>query len=161
MTLVDQLALARIIHILGVVLWIGGVAFVTTVLLVSLRQIHDGEERVSLFEQLEGRFAFQARIVTLFTGLSGFYMLHLLNGWERYHLFQFWWIHLMTLVWVIFSVVLFLLEPLFLHRWFREQAKRDSDRTFRRIHRMHRILLTISLLAVAGAVGGSHGLTFP
>ncbi len=158
MTVTDQLALARIVHVVGVVLWIGGVAFVTTVLLGSLRRNHGGEERLLLFERLEGRFAFQARIVTLATGLSGFYMLHLLNGWERYHQPQFWWLHLMTLIWVIFTVVLFLLEPLVLHRWFQEQARRDSERTFRRIHRMHRILLTLSLLAVAGAVGGSHGL---
>ncbi len=159
MSVTDQLALARIIHVLGVVLWIGGVAFVTTVLLGSLRRHHDGKSGLELFERLEGRFALQARVVTLFTGLSGFYMLHLLNGWDRYQHPHFWWLHLMTLVWLIFTVVLFILEPLFLHRWFLEQAQRDSEGTFRRVHRMHRILLTISLLAVAGAVGGSHGLS--
>ena len=152
------LALARAIHVVGVVLWIGGVAFVTTVLLGALRRHHDAREGLALFERLEGRFALQARIVTLITGLSGFYMLHLLNGWERYQQPHFWWLHLMTLVWLIFTLVLFLLEPLFLHRWFREQARRNSEHTFALVHRMHRLLLTLSLLAVAGAVAGSHGL---
>lgn len=152
------LALARAIHVVGVVLWIGGVAFVTTVLLGSLRRHHDAESRLALFEQLESRFALQARIVTLITGLSGFYMLHLLNGWDRYQQPQFWWLHLMTFIWLIFTVVLFILEPLFLHRWFRERARRDSERTFALVHRMHRILLTLSLIAVAGAVAGSHGM---
>ena len=61
--------LARVVHVLGVVLWIGGVAFVTTVLLPALRRTADPARRLALFEELEGRFAFQARIVTVLTGL--------------------------------------------------------------------------------------------
>jgi len=34
---------ARAIHILGVVLWIGGVAFVTTTLIPSLKNIADSK----------------------------------------------------------------------------------------------------------------------
>jgi uncharacterized membrane protein len=34
----DELVIARAIHIVGVVLWIGGVAFVTTVLLPGVRR---------------------------------------------------------------------------------------------------------------------------
>ena len=33
-----DLVIARILHIVGVVLWIGGVAFVTTVLLPTVKQ---------------------------------------------------------------------------------------------------------------------------
>ena len=68
----DLFILARVVHVLGVVLWIGGVAFVTTVLLPALRRTTDPARRLALFEELEGRFAFQARIVTVVTGLSGF-----------------------------------------------------------------------------------------
>ena len=39
---------------LGVVLWIGGVAFVTTTLIPSLRKMSDSDKRSALFEQLEG-----------------------------------------------------------------------------------------------------------
>ena len=88
--------LARAFHVLGVVLWIGGVAFVTTTLIPSLRKMSDSDKRLALFEQLEGKFAFQARIVTLITGLTGFYMLDYMQAWERYQQIQFWWIHLMT-----------------------------------------------------------------
>ena len=88
--------LARAFHVLGVVLWIGGVAFVTTTLIPSLRKMPDSDKRLALFEQLEGKFAFQARIVTLMTGLTGFYMLDYMQAWERYQQIQFWWIHLMT-----------------------------------------------------------------
>jgi uncharacterized membrane protein len=156
----EVFVLARVIHVLGVVLWIGGVAFVTTVLIPSLRDLPNAGSRLELFEQLEGKFALQARIVTLLTGVTGFYLLQVMDAWERYQQLQFWWLHLMTLVWGIFTLVLFLLEPLVLHRWFRERATKDSDNAFLWLHRMHKILLTLSLIAVAGAVAGSHGYNF-
>jgi hypothetical protein len=52
-------------------------------------------------------------------------MVHGLDAWGRYLDLSFWWVHLMTLVWLIFTLVLFVLEPLFLHRWFRTFAQRD------------------------------------
>ena len=152
--------LARALHVAGVVLWIGGVAFVTTVLIPALKQITDAENKFELFEQLEGRFSLQAKVTTMITGLSGFYMLEFMQGWGRYLQPQFWWLHLMTVVWVIFTLVLFFFEPLFLHRWFRERALMNSDRAFAVLHRMHKILLALSVLAVLGAVAGSHGFTF-
>jgi uncharacterized membrane protein len=160
MTEFDYLVLARVVHVVGVVLWIGGVAFVTTVLIPSLRQMPENE-RFDLFERLEGRFAFQAKIVTLVTALSGVYMLHVLKAWTRYLDPAYWWMHLMTFVWLIFTVVLFVLEPLFLHRWFRDEATRDSDRAFRWLHTMHKILLVVSLIAIFGAIAGSRGMKIP
>ena len=158
MTEFNVFVLARALHVIGVIFWIGGVAFVTTVLLAAVKQLANKDERLQLFESLEGRFALQAKITTLLTGLSGFYMLHYLDFWDRYLQPQFWWLHLMTLVWVLFTLVLFIFEPLFLHRWFQQQASRDSDGTFRKIHRMHRVLLTLSVVAVFGGVAGAHGL---
>ncbi len=151
---------ARVIHILGVVFWIGGVAFVTTILIPALRKNIEGKQRLDLFELLEGRFAFQARIVTLITGFSGLYMIIELNAWERYLHPQFWWMHLMTLVWVIFTMVLFILEPLILHRLFHTQASKNPARTFAVIQVLHIFLLTLSLVAIAGAMAGAHGYTF-
>lgn len=156
----DLFVLARAFHVVGVVLWIGGVAFVTLILLPALKNIADGEQRLTLFEQLEGRFAFQARIVTVLTGLAGFYMIEFMDVWHRYQLIEYWWMHLMTIIWVIFTLVLFVLEPLILHRVFHQKALKDSDRAFNLIHRMHKILLSLSLLAVLGAVAGSHGFKF-
>jgi len=151
--------LARALHVVCVVLWIGGVAFVTTTLIPSLRKMADTDKRWLLFEQLEGKFAFQARIVTLVTGLTGFYMLEYMQAWERYQQIQFWWVHLMTLIWFIFTLVLFVLEPLVLHRRFNMIATENSDRAFALLHRMHWILLALSLITVFGTVAGVHGLS--
>ncbi len=156
----NEFVIARIIHILAVVLWIGGVAFVTTVLIPSIRRDKIPENRLKVFEGLEGKFGFQAKVTTLITGLSGAYMLEVMDAWSRYTDMQFWWLHLMTLVWAIFSIVLFVLEPLFLHRWFHQQATKDSERAFSVLQIMHIVLLCLSLLAIIGAMAGSHGYKF-
>ncbi len=110
----DNLTITRGLHILGVVLWIGGVSMVTTVLLPVIRKFTSPEERISFFEEVEGRFALQAHFTALLTGLSGFYMLHALDGWwDRYSNGAFWWVHAMTAVWVLFTLMLFVFEPLF------------------------------------------------
>lgn len=157
MSIVDQLALTRALHVAAVVLWIGGVAFVTAVLLPAIRRTAEPGERIALFERIERRFAWQARVTTLVAGATGFLLLHELDGWQRYRLISFWWIHAMTLVWVLFTVMLFVLEPLVLDRWFRSRAAKHPEATFAWIERMHWILLTLSLVTVLGAVAGSHG----
>lgn len=152
-----SLALARVIHVVGVVLWIGGVAFVTTIVIPVLRRLPSGDERLKLFEAIEGRFSVQARVVTLATGIAGVYLVQGMGAWGRYLDPSYWWLHLMTIVWLVFTVVLFVLEPLFLNRWFKSFAERDSDRAFRLLFRFHVVLLTVSLIAIAGGVAGTRG----
>jgi uncharacterized membrane protein len=154
---VTSFVAARVVHVLSVVIWIGGVAFVTMVLIPAIRRMPAETNRVEIFEQLESRFALQARVTTVLAGASGLYMLHVMEAWSRYLDPSYWWVHLMTLVWFVFTVVLFALEPLFLHRWFVAAAERDSERAFRIVHRMHWILLSLSGVAIVGAVAGSRG----
>lgn len=130
---------------------------VTLVLLPGLMTSVPAMDRLALFERIEGRFAFQARISTLVAGISGFYMTHKLSAWDRFADLSFWWMHAMVAVWAIFTIVLFAAEPLFLHRWFHDRATRDPDGTFLLVWCMHLLLLGVSLLALIGAVLGSHG----
>ena len=153
----ESLTIARALHVLAIVHWIGGVTMVTLVLLPALMQKAPAAQRLGLFEMMEGRFAKQARISTLLAGASGLYMIWRLDAWDRFLDLSFWWMHAMVLVWAIFTVALFVAEPLFLHRWFHDSALRDPDGTFRLIWRQHAILLTLSLITVAGAVIGAHG----
>jgi uncharacterized membrane protein len=153
----ELFTLARILHVLAVVLWIGGVAMVTTVLIPAIKKLASKEDQIQTFEQIEGRFALQAKITTLITGITGFYMLYELNAWDRYFDYRFWWIHAMTLVWLIFSFILYILEPLVLHKAFKMYANKNPEKTFQIMHRIHWILLLISLITTAGAVAGSHG----
>ena len=72
-------------------------------------------------------------------------------------LLSYWWMHLMTLIWLLFTLILFVLEPLYLHRWFHAMAVADTGRAFAIIHRMHVVLLVVSLITVLGTVAGAHG----
>lgn len=153
----DDLTIVRTLHVLAVVHWIGGVSMVTLVLLPGLIRAVPAAERLALFELIEGRFAFQARISTLIAGASGFWMTHRLAAWDRFLDPRFWWMHAMVAIWAIFTAVLFIAEPLFLHRWFHARASRDPERTFRLVLRLHFVLLALSFVTVAGAVLGAHG----
>ena len=156
----ENLTLARVIHVISVILWIGGVAMVTTVIIPAVKKLKSKEDQIKTFEQIEGRFALQAKITTLLTGVSGFYMLYVLDAWERFLDYRFWWIHAMTLVWVLFTVILYVLEPFVLHKLFKKYADKNPSKTFSFMHKVHWFLLLLSLLATAGAVAGSHGWFF-
>ncbi len=149
--------IARVLHVLAVVIWIGGVAMVTMVVIPAVRKFSKKEEQIDTFEQIEGRFSLIAKITTTLSVLTGLYMLWELNAWDRYLMIKYWWIHLMTIVWLLFTVVLFILEPLLLGKVFRKYAEENPARTFGFIQRVHWLLLTLSLVAIAGAVAGSHG----
>ena len=154
----DDVTIARMVHVLAVVLWIGGVAMVTTVLLPAIRRFKSAEEQVAFFEAVERRFGRQARATTLLAGASGFYMVQRLDAWGRFASLEAWWMHAMVGVWLLFTLLLFVAEPLFLHRWFAARAAVAPAATFRLVQRLHWMLLTVSLITIAGAVAGSHGL---
>jgi uncharacterized membrane protein len=154
----DDVAIALAIHVLAVVLWIGGVAMVTTVLLPAVRSFKSAEERIDFFETIERRFAWQARGTTLIAGASGFYMAYRLNLWSAFLTIDGWWLDAMVVVWLLFTVMLFVAEPLFLDRWFETRARRAPESTFALLQRLHWVLLILSLATILGAVAGSHGL---
>jgi len=156
----DAITIARALHVLAVVHWIGGVAMVTLVLLPAIRRNIPAGERLALFERIEGRFALQARVSTLVAGLTGFYMTHELDAWYRFSEIGFWWMHAMVAVWAVFTIMLFVAEPLFLHRWFHARATRDPDGTFLLVQRLHVLLLSVSIVTVAAGVLGAHGALY-
>jgi len=154
--MVQELAIVRAAHVLGVVIWIGGVVFVTTVLLPGLAADYAPARRLQAFHRLEGRFAWVARACVAVVGVTGFWMVHRLALWSRFSDPTAWGLHAMVGVWTLFALILFVAEPLVLHR--RMAQSRDPARAFRRLTLMHWALLTVSLIAIFGAVAGAHGL---
>jgi hypothetical protein len=150
--------IARVVHVLSVVLWIGGVGFVTLSLLPFARNEAAAADGVRLFEALERRFANQARAWVLLAGASGFWITERYHLWSRFADPGYWWMHAMVVVWTIFAGMLFVAEPLVLDRWFSRRAAADPGGTLRLILVLHIVLLSASLIAVAGAVWGVHGL---
>jgi uncharacterized membrane protein len=154
---IDDLTLARAIHVLALVHWIGGVTAVTTIVLPRARRIPDAKDAVAVFEEFERRFAPQARVSVLLAGLSGAYMLDKLDAWSRFQYASFWWLHLMVAVWGLFAIMIYVLEPLVIHRVFHDFALRQKDRAFALVTRLHAVALFVSALAIAAGVLGAHG----
>uniref|UniRef100_Q07U01 Copper resistance protein D domain-containing protein n=1 Tax=Rhodopseudomonas palustris (strain BisA53) TaxID=316055 RepID=Q07U01_RHOP5 len=155
--MIDWPTLARAVHVLAIVHWIGGLAFVTFVILPSLLDM-EAPRRFALFDALERRFAAQARVSTLLAGVSGFYLYYSYDYWSRVAELRLWWIDAMIALWAIFTLMLFVAEPLFLHAWFEVRARRDPDGAFRMALRGHRVLSAFAVVTVLGAAGGAHGL---
>ena len=153
----DLSLVARVLHVLAVILWIGGVGFVTLVLLPALRPQAGRTDWLDKFLLLENRFAWLARFAALLAGLTGFYILYDDDLWYRFAEPSFWWMHGMILVWAVFSFILFIGEPLFLDAWLLAKVARDPIGAHRLVYQLHLLLLILSLVVAAGAVAGNHG----
>jgi len=143
------------VHVLAVLWWIGGLAFVTTVFLPAVRHGMGNDPRAA-FHEIENRFAPQARMAVILVGISGLYLLWRLDAWYWLVHLAFWWLDAMILYWVLFAVLLFVLEPIgILKRTMRGAS--DEAGVWRRMQRFHTFMLLIALVIIAGAVAGSHG----
>lgn len=154
----NGIALALVVHVVAVVLWIGGVGMVATVLMPEIRRSCPPEQRFAAFHAMERRFAGQARITTVLVGASGLYMVWRLHAWSWFASADTWWMPAMVLIWLIFTLMLFVIEPLFLDRWLTRRAASAPAATFLWMQRLHHVLLGLSLLAIAGAVAGVQGV---
>ena len=155
--IVDDVALARAIHVLALVHWFGGIAAVTTIVLPRARELPNAKDAVAAFEAFEQRFASQARISILLAGLSGVYMLIKMNAWDRFQYASFWWMHLMVAVWIAFALMIYVLEPIAIHHRFRAFALRQKDRAFALAIRLHAVALVVSAIVIGAGVVGAHG----
>jgi uncharacterized membrane protein len=150
--------IARALHVISIVLWIGGVGMVTTVLLPSIRRTASPARWFAAFDAMESRFAAQARWTTTLAGATGFYMVWRIDAWDRFASGAFWWMHAMVFTWMLFTLMLFVAEPWFLRRVLERRAARAPEAAFRLVERLHGVLLVLSLLTVAGAAAGAVGV---
>jgi uncharacterized membrane protein len=138
------------VHVLAVVWWVGGVAMVTATLLPIFNRLPP-PERIQRIRQLEARFVNQARAAVVLAGITGFWMLGLTGGFARLRFAYGWWIDLMLLVWVLFTVMLFVAEPL------RLPARLGLVHKPRAFLALHAVLLSLALAAIFCGVIGARG----
>ena len=94
--MIDDIELARALHVLFVVHWIGGVAFVTLVVLPLARSKAEAKAGWALFEAIERCFAAQVRWSIPLAGLTGFWMTWRLGLWGLFPDPSFWWLGAMV-----------------------------------------------------------------
>ncbi len=155
----NDLAIARAIHVLAVVIWIGGVAMVTTVILPMVRHAPMPAEGQALLQAVERRFIWQARIATLLVAASGFYLVGRLDLWDRFRSIEFWWMHAMVFLWLIFTIVLFIAEPLVARVGRGHGSQTVSRSRLSLMQWLHWALLLLSAITVLAAVAGSQGMS--
>jgi len=153
----DEVALARALHVLAVIIWIGGATMATSVILPAIRRGDLGRDRLIAFHTIERRFIWQARTAVIVVGITGFYIVARLDLWERFSSVTFWWMHAMAGVWLLFMFVLFVAEPLILRRHFHGWARARPELAFAWLQGVHWLLVGLSLITILGTVAGSHG----
>lgn len=99
------------IHIHGVLLWIAAITIITLELLRIF-----GKEAPDESKGRPGGFFLMVLITTTLAGSTGLFFLYEWDIWNRFSELNFWWTHAMTLTWILFSVVFFLLDPLILKK---------------------------------------------
>lgn len=157
-TLMDDIFLARLTHILALLHWIGGVAFVTLTILPEARRLAPAEGFL-LFARAERAFSAQVKFSIPLAGAAGLWMVWRLDLWSRFADPQFWWMHAMVAVWGIFALIVFVVEPLVAAR-LEQMARQAPEKILALLLTAHRILLAGALIAFVGAFAGARGVFF-
>ncbi|MGE5893293.1 MAG: hypothetical protein ACM34I_04495 [bacterium] len=144
------------IHVTTIVLWIGGVAFVTIIIFPMLLRMEDSLEKVLLFQGIENRFAKQARAYAWIAGITGGLLLFLTGQHQLLFTMRGLGITVMLLVWIVYILVLTFEKRLF-QIVFKTGGDVDTAKVFRRLNVFHWVVLGLSLLTVFAGVWGGHG----
>ncbi len=145
-----EYAIALTIHIISIVVWIGGVSFVTLVTFPMILRMDKSLEMVMMFQGTEHRFGKIAKAMVILAGLSGLYLIYEkgISGFGVY---------IMIFVWVFYASLLFGLEKLLFKKLFgKPEDQGDMKKVFNFLQVFHWVVLGLSFLAVAGGVWSAH-----
>ncbi len=151
----------HIIHILTVILWIGGLGFITILILPMVVKMPDALQKVLLFQRIEHRFAPLARVYTVIVGITGFSMFFILDLTSIIFAKEGMFLLVMIAIWVFWVIMLFGLEPLIVKRILDNLSKQkgkdlEIEDLFNRMNILHFVLLFLSLTAAASGVIFAH-----
>jgi len=144
------------VHVLGVVVWIGGVAFVTMIVFPMITRMENSLEKVLFFQGMEHRFARIAKSSVVVVGLTGGWLLYLTGEWHILFSIAGMGPTLMLIVWTFYLFVL-LFEGKIFKMIFGGKAQQDTDKVFSLLSRFHWVVLGLSLLTVGVGVWTGHG----
>jgi len=149
------LTMLLIIHVICVIVWIGGVTFVTTVVFPMMYRTEGSLEKALLFQGVEHRFVAMVKWLIAIVGATGLYLLYAKYGFGILLNRQGIGIVIMVAAWAFYTTVLLSERKLFA-RIFADPEKIDMDKALRMINVMHWMLLAVSYSAVAAGVWFGH-----
>jgi uncharacterized membrane protein len=142
--------------VVAVVIWIGGVAFVTVIVFPMLMRMEDTLEMVLMFHRLENRFARHARAYLWITGITGFALLYLQGRLPGLVSTANVGILAMLVAWLFYLFVLTFEKKIF-GKIFGKPESIDAKKVFKALTVFHWVILGISLFAVGTGVWQGHG----
>ncbi|MBI5742014.1 MAG: hypothetical protein HZA16_15020 [Nitrospirae bacterium] len=142
--------IALTIHVLSVIIWIGGVSFVTMITFPMIQRANSSLEQVMMFQGTEHRFVKIAKIMVILAGLSGAYLIKVkgmsVGSW------------IMISVWTFYASLLFGLEKILFKQIFAKPTgeELDTKKIFSILQVFHYVILTLSYSAVAAGIFAAH-----
>ncbi len=137
-------------HLLSVVVWIGGVAFVTAIVFPTLARMEDSMAKVSFFMGFERRFQLLAKICVLIAGASGILLFWRRGAFGVLTTDEAVLLGYKFLVWLIFVVLLFGAEQRLMGALVSE--KTAPQKAFKRLSAFHWVVLILSLIAIVAGI---------
>lgn len=141
---------ALIIHVISVVIWIGGVAFVTMITFPMIQRAGNSLEQVLMFQGVEHRFSRIAKVLVILTGLSGLSLIY-----EKGLSFGVW---IMIVLWTLYASLLFFLEKIIFKKLFSRPSgeQLNTKQVFFMLQVFHWFVLTLSFFAIATGIWTAH-----
>ncbi len=149
------LTILLIIHVISVIIWIGGVSFVTMVIFPMMYRTEGSLEKALLFQGVEHRFSGIVKWLIGLVGATGFWMLSAKYGIRILLVPRGIGIAIMLFAWALYTAILISERRIF-GRIFADPEKIDMNKALRLINVMHWFLLAISFSAVAAGVWFGH-----
>jgi uncharacterized membrane protein len=149
------LTILLIIHVVCVIVWIGGVTFVTVVIFPMMYRTEGSLEKALLFQGVEHRFSAIVKWLIALVGVTGVWLLAEKYGFGVLSTGRGFGIVLMIFAWAFYTGVL-LSERKIFGKIFADPAKTDMNRALKLINAMHWFLLVVSYSAVAGGIWFGH-----
>jgi len=151
------LTILLIIHIICVIIWIGGVTFVTMVIFPMMYMTEGSLEKALMFQRVEHRFAGMVKWLVAIVGITGLWILYAKYGFGILVQTRGIGVAIMIFTWTLYTTIL-LSERRIFGRIFADPEKIDMDQALKLINIMHWFLIVISYSAVAGGVWFGHGM---
>ncbi len=140
---------ALTVHIISVVVWIGGVSFVTMITFPMILRVDKSLEQVMMFQGVEHRFGKIAKVMVVLAGLSGLYLIY-----EKGLSPGVW---IMIAVWSFYASLLFGLEKMIFKKLFsKPDQQADMKKVFNLLQTFHWVVLGLSFLAIAAGIYAGH-----
>jgi uncharacterized membrane protein len=137
-------------HVLSIVIWIGGVVFVTAIVFPALTRMEDSMEKVSFFMGFERRFQILAKICVIIAGASGILLFWQRGAFSALARDDAFLLGYKFIVWLVFLILLFGAEKRLMTALVSEETAPEA--AFRRLAIFHWVVMILSLIAIVAGI---------